>query len=233
MHATTALHGTFQTKGLGDDLYAKYRHLLEPGDLLIAGVAANTRVDRDDEAFLPGALDESLKAFIAEGGALIHHHAKSQVLGRVLDAHSDDSGQVHVVARVDKQNAASPMYWTYCAIRKGSIRNFSFGGYMSRIRTAAGMRIRKMDVTELSTTSTPVGRGTSLSVVAEAKALRDDPLHALRLHAAAMRLESALDALNRPDYGCKALADARGDAAARALAVLRVRVALYEVHALA
>jgi hypothetical protein len=78
-----------------------------------------------------------------------------------------------VVARVDKQDAASPLKFAYDAVRRGSARSFSFGGFMSRVATAAGPRIRDIDITELSVTPVSAGVGTHFDVVPEGKALGD------------------------------------------------------------
>jgi hypothetical protein len=64
------------------------------------------------------------------------------------------------------------MRWIYNAVKKGSMRGLSVGGFFKRKLTELGWRISDADFTEISVTPVPVHPGTSFAVVA-GKALED------------------------------------------------------------
>ncbi len=62
----------------------------------------------------------------------------------------DEKG-VRFRARVDKQEPGSPLFHIFEAIRRGTIRSTSLGGYFGRRMTALGRMIDKvLRITELS-----------------------------------------------------------------------------------
>lgn len=151
---------------------AQYEHALSDGDLLIAGWGANFDIDREDEAFIDGAFDRGLKAFLDGEATLCYHHKHDHVLGKVLDAVRVPGKGVRIVARVDNQPESSPLRHLYEQVKKGTLNGLSVGGFFKRVMTAAGPRIADVDLTEWSITGVPVGRRTNFGVVAQ-KALED------------------------------------------------------------
>lgn len=126
------------------------------GDLIIEGIAADYSVDRQDEAFLPGAFDDAVKAFIDAGGPLLYQHQDGMVLGQVLEMNPTPSG-LAMKAVVPKPAEGSPMLDIYNKIKRGMIRGLSVSGRAFRKMTPSGPRIAKIDLTETSVTPVPVG----------------------------------------------------------------------------
>lgn len=149
-------------------------HELADGDLLIEGWAADfSGIDRQGENFADGAFERGIKSFLKDGGALCYHHKHDHAIGKVLDLREVRGKGLWMRARVDKQEPSSPLYWIYNAIRKGTLRGLSIGGFFKRKVTAGSRRIAAMDFTEVSVTPVPVHPRTGFAVVA-GKALEDD-----------------------------------------------------------
>jgi HK97 family phage prohead protease len=146
----------------------------ENGDLIIEGYAAIFEGDdRQGENFAPGAFERGMKAFLEGRAPLCYHHNKSKVLGKVLDLEQDDRG-LKIRARVDGEIATHPELKTYYGqIKKGTIDGLSIGGFFKRGLVDGKRRIIDMDMTEISTTATPVHSKPSFSVLA-GKALGSD-----------------------------------------------------------
>jgi HK97 family phage prohead protease len=145
---------------------------LEDGDLLIEGYAADfTGDDRAGENFAPGAFERGIKAFLNGQAALCYHHKADQGIGRVLDLREEGKG-LYMKARVDKQEPTSPLYYIYNAVKKGTYRGLSVGGFFKRKLIEGAQRIADVDFTEISVTPVPVHPGTGFNVVA-GKALED------------------------------------------------------------
>jgi phage head maturation protease len=90
----------------------------------------------------------------------------------VLDLEEVEGKGLYMKARVDFQPESSPLRYIYNAIKKGTYKGLSVGGYFRRKLTNAGWRIADMDFTEVSVTPVPKHSGTSFAVVA-GKALAD------------------------------------------------------------
>jgi len=145
---------------------------LADGDLLLEGWAAlfDGEPDRDGEVFDSRAFDKAISEFIEGTGALLFHHEKKTVLGRVLSLEKRPGG-VWMRARVDGAIRDDNRLKTlYQQIKRGSIRSASVGGYFRR----AGKRITAVDLVEVSLTATPVGNRLSPLALVGAKALGDD-----------------------------------------------------------
>ena len=153
-------------KAVTQDDYAKYADQLEPGDLLISGTGANFELDRENEAFAPGAFDRGLKTFLEGEGTLAYHHKHDQILGRVLHAERVEGKGVHIVARVDNQPESSPLRHIYEQVKKGTLNALSCGGFFKRAMVDGVQKIVDVDLTEWSITGVPVGRGANFAVVA-------------------------------------------------------------------
>lgn len=140
---------------------------LEDGDLRIAGWAANfDGIDRQGENFADGAFQRGIKSFLAAGGPLCFHHKFDTGVGAV-DVLDEVPGKgLWMEARVDKQEPTSPLYYIYNAVRKGSYKGLSVGGFFKRALTEAGRKIVDVDLAEISITPVSVHGKTNFSVVA-------------------------------------------------------------------
>src|SRR5688500_9009792 len=112
----------------------------DDGDLFISGYASDFGLDRQDEAFEPGAFDSSIKNFLATYAVLLYHHKFDTARGQVTEAVVDGKGMT-VTARVDKPAEGSWAADIFNKIRKGTIRGFSVGGLFRRRKTEQGWRI--------------------------------------------------------------------------------------------
>jgi HK97 family phage prohead protease len=156
---------TVEGKSLEDTVVTE----TEEGDLLIEGWAADfTGMDREGENFAPGAFQRGIKSFLDGQAALCFHHQADKGIGTVLDLKEEGKG-LYMKARVDHQPESSPLRYIYNAVKKGSYKGLSVGGFFKR---AMG-KIADVDFTEISVTPVAVHPGTSFAVVA-GKALETD-----------------------------------------------------------
>lgn len=137
----------------------------EDGSLTIEGYGADFDVDRQDEAFEPGAFERGLKNYLETNPVLCYHHQFDKALGRVVSAEVDGSG-VHIKAQVDKPAAGSWAEDVYNKIKSGTIKAFSVGGIFRRKLTENGPRIHDVDIAEWSVTPVPINPRTTFNVVA-------------------------------------------------------------------
>lgn len=138
----------------------------ENGDLWIEGYASDFGLDRQEEAFEPGAFQRGLKTFLDRNPIMLYHHQYDKALGQFVDARVDQNG-LWVKGRVD---APAPGSWAedvFNKIRKGTIKAFSVGGLFRRRMTADGPRIYDVDLGEISVTPFPVNPRTTFSVIAK------------------------------------------------------------------
>lgn len=141
------------------------------GDLTIEGWAVRfDGTDRQGENFIEGAFADGVKAFVGGNRPLCYHHKHDMAIGEVLSLTEVPGQGAWLKARVDYQPESSPLHWIYSAIKKGSIKGLSVGGFFRRKLTAAGQRIAAVDLTEVSVTPVPVHARTGFAVV-EGKAL--------------------------------------------------------------
>lgn len=143
----------------------------EHGDLYIEGYASDFGLDRQDEAFEPGAFEEGLKSFMEVNPVMLYHHKGDKALGQYVDARLDEHG-LWVKGRVDKPAPGSWAEDIFNKIKRGTIRAFSVGGIFKRRNTPDGPRIFKCDLAEISVTPFPVNPRTTFAVVA-GKAFED------------------------------------------------------------
>lgn len=137
----------------------------DTGDLYIEGYASDFDVDRQDEAFEPGAFEEGLKSFMRTNPVMLYHHKYDHALGQYVDARLDEKG-LWVKGRVDKPAPGSWAEDVFNKIKRGTIRAFSVGGIFKRRNTPNGPRIFKCDLAEISVTPFPVNPRTTFAVVA-------------------------------------------------------------------
>lgn len=145
----------------------------EHGDLWIEGYASDFGVDRQNEAFEPGAFERGLKAFLETNPIMLYHHKYDHALGAFTDAKVDENG-LWVRGRVDKPATGSWAEDIFNKIKRGTIKSFSVGGIFKRRMTAQGPRIFDVDLGEISVTPFPVNPRTHFAVVA-GKAFQDAP----------------------------------------------------------
>lgn len=148
-------------------------HTLSNGDLIIEGWAARfDGVDRQGENFAEGAFRRGIKSFLTSNPTLAFHHKHDHIIGSVLDLSEVPGEGLWMKARVDHQPESSPLRWIYNAVKRGTMRGLSVGGFFKRKLTEAGVRIADMDFTEISVTAVPVHPRTSFALV-EGKAITD------------------------------------------------------------
>jgi HK97 family phage prohead protease len=139
----------------------------EDGSFFIEGLASDFDVDRQDEAFEPGAFEQGMKAYMASNPILLYHHKYDTALGQVTDARVDATG-LHIKARIDAPEPGTLIADYVKKIKKGTLRAFSVGGKFYRRMTDNGPRIFKADIGEISVTPYPVNPRTLFSVAGKA-----------------------------------------------------------------
>lgn len=139
----------------------------EDGSLIIEGLAADFGLDRQDEAFEPGAFEAGIKSFMETNPILLYHHKYDTALGRVLEANIIPAG-LHVKALVDAPEPGTIIADYVRKIRAGTLKAFSVGGRFFRRQTPNGPRIFKCDMAELSITPLPVNPRTLFAVAGKA-----------------------------------------------------------------
>lgn len=155
---------------------------MEDGKLRIRGLASDAGLDRDNEAFLPGAFDRGMKAYMASNPVLLYHHMPDKPLGRVVDYEYDEQGSLIVEAEIDPpaEGAADWHVEAYNSIKNHATKGYSVGGYSTdpvtglrvgggfkRTLTADGPRIYEADVQEISVTPLPVNPRSFFDVLPE------------------------------------------------------------------
>lgn len=145
----------------------------ENGDLIIEGWAASfDGLDRQGENFVPQAFERGVKSFLSGQSALCFHHKHDMGIGTVLDMQLKPEG-LWTRARVDYQPEQSPLRHIYNAVKKGSYKGLSLGGFFKRAYVNGRRMIADADFTELSVTPVAVHPKTKFAVVA-GKALSND-----------------------------------------------------------
>jgi HK97 family phage prohead protease len=146
----------------------------ENGDLIIEGWAASFEgLDRQGENFVPGAFQRGIKSFLSGQSPLCFHHKYDMGIGSVLDLQEHPDKGLWMKARVDYQPEQSPLRHIYNAVKKGSYKGLSVGGFFKRALVEGRRMIADMDFTEVSVTPVAVHPKTKFAVVA-GKALAND-----------------------------------------------------------
>jgi HK97 family phage prohead protease len=146
----------------------------ENGDIWVEGYASDWGVDRQEEAFEPGAFERGLKSFLSVNPIMLYHHQYDKALGVFTDAKVDEHG-LWVRGRVDRPAAGSWAEDIFNKIKRGTIKAFSVGGIFKRRMTKSGPRIYDVDLGEISVTPFPVNPRTTFAVVA-GKAFESAPV---------------------------------------------------------
>ncbi len=176
---------------------------LRSGDLLLEGLAVVwDGEDFENESFARGALRETIPGFLSNQAPLLWNHRPDLGgIGRVLELEETDEG-LRIKARVDAQPVGSPLRHIFEAIKRGSHRGASIGGFFKRL----GQKIVSVRLSEVSITALAVDPRTYVAAT-EVKSMgfrsRADRLR---------RAETALDMLRLKIAAAEfanAVADAR------------------------
>jgi len=136
----------------------------DSGDVIIEGYAADFEVDRQGEAFLPGAFDAALeKATRAEIPLLFEHDNKRQ-LGVIEELRVDPERGLWTRARIAKASAGSWAEDVVGKIKRGMMKGLSVRGLSKIKMTSEGPRIGTIDLAEISVTPVPVQPGALFAV---------------------------------------------------------------------
>lgn len=165
----------------------------DDGTVIVEGYAADFDLDRQEEAFEPGAFEQGLKAYLDSNPILLYHHKSDTALGQVESATIDGKG-MFVRARVDAPEPGTIIADYVRKIKAGTLRAFSVGGKFYRRMTANGPRIFRADIGEISITPYPVNPRTLFAVAGKAfeSAPEADEADLEPLAAALARIESNL-----------------------------------------
>jgi HK97 family phage prohead protease len=192
----------------------------DEGDVIIEGYAADFEVDRQGEAFLPGAFDDACeKATRAEIPLLFEHDNKRQ-LGVIEELRVDPERGLWTRARIAKAQAGTWAEDVVDKVRRGMMKGLSVRGLSRVTITKNGPRIGTIDLAEISVTPVPVQPGALFAVAqksfeaaaediaaGEIEEVSDETAEALNyfaekvadLHAAYDRLEVASKAMHEED----------------------------------
>jgi HK97 family phage prohead protease len=144
----------------------------DDGKLIIEGYASDFGIDREDEAFEPGAFEEGIKAYM-QNPVVLYHHKKDTAMGQILD-HRIDKGGLWVKAAIDKPADGTQLANYYQQVKNRVLRGFSVGGKFFRRMTPQGPRIFKCDVQEISITPQPINPRMLFAVAGKAFEGMDD-----------------------------------------------------------
>jgi HK97 family phage prohead protease len=160
---------------------------LRSGDLLLEGLAVVWGgEDFENESFARGSLRETIPAFLSNQAPLLWNHRPDLGgIGRVLELEETSEG-LRIKARVDAQPVGSPLRHIYEAIKRGSHRGASIGGFFKRL----GQKIVSVRLSEVSITALAVDPRTYVAAT-EVKSMGYARSRAVKLR----RAEAALDAL--------------------------------------
>jgi HK97 family phage prohead protease len=142
------------------------------GGLVVEGYAANFDLDRQNEAFLPGAFESALDRYLTTNPVVCYAHKLDRAMGQVLSAKLDGKG-LFVKARIDEAEPNTEAADVYRKVESGTIRGFSVGGVFHRKQTPAGPRIHECDLREISIAPVPVSPESIYKLAG--KAFGDDP----------------------------------------------------------
>jgi HK97 family phage prohead protease len=139
--------------------------------IYIEGQAAGFSLDRQGEAFAPGAFEAALGRYL-RNGILVWNHELSKPLGEVEDARLDPARGLFIRARLDKPEPGTELADIYRKVASGTLKGLSVGGRFRREQTPQGIRIVECDLIEISVCAAPVERESLFTVAG--KALADE-----------------------------------------------------------
>lgn len=164
---------------------------LPDGTLLLSGLAADYKPDRDGESFAQGAFERGLQRYLDTNPIVLYQHDPERPLGRVTAAYIDSAG-LHVEMEIPEPPEGSWARHPYLLAKKGILRGLSVGGNFKRV----GRVIVDSDLQEISLAAIPVLPGALIgraAARAEVRALQRAAdalqLEVLRREARALRAE--------------------------------------------
>jgi hypothetical protein len=150
----------------------------DAGDVIIEGYAADFEVDRQGEAFLPGAFDQALeKATRAEIPLLFEHDNKRQ-LGVIEELRVDPERGLWARARIAKAQAGTWAEDVVDKVKRGMMKGLSVRGMSKVTITSDGPRIGTIDLAEISVTPVPVQPGALFAVAQKSFAAAEEDIAA-------------------------------------------------------
>ena len=164
----------------------------DAGDVIIEGYAADFEIDRQGEAFLPGAFDDACqKATKAEIPLLFEHDNKRQ-LGVIEELRVDPERGLWTRARIAKAQAGTWAEDVVDKVKRGMMKGLSVRGLSKVKMTANGPRIGTIDLAEISVTPVPVQPGALFAVAQKSFAAVEEDLAAGQIEAVEDETEKAL-----------------------------------------
>jgi HK97 family phage prohead protease len=142
----------------------------DSGDLIIEGLASDVGLDREDEAFEPGAFSKGIDAFLAGTAPLLYHHHNDQQLGTVTELVPTDTG-LNFKAVVARPPESSPLFHVYTLIKRGMMNAVSVRGRFKKAVSGTKTLISEADIFELSVTPLAVNPRTLFEVTSKAFAV--------------------------------------------------------------
>lgn len=139
----------------------------EDGDLVIRGLASDIGLDRQDEAFEPGAFQKAIANFLGGQASLLYHHQNDFQIGQVTGLEQTPNG-LEFTAVVPRPTDAKALD-IYTKIKRGMMKAVSVRGRFKRRKGPDGLpRIYEADLHEISVTPLPVNPRTLFAVAAKA-----------------------------------------------------------------
>lgn len=136
----------------------------DAGDVIIEGYAADFEVDRQGEAFLPGAFDDACKKATRAEIPLLFEHDNKRQLGVIEELRVDPERGLWTRARIAKAQAGTWAEDVVDKVRRGMMKGLSVRGLSKVKMTANGPRIGTIDLAEISVTPVPVQPGALFAV---------------------------------------------------------------------
>jgi HK97 family phage prohead protease len=164
----------------------------DAGDVIIEGYAADFEVDRQGEAFLPGAFDDACKKATRAEIPLLFEHDNNRQLGVIEELRVDPERGLWTRARIAKAQAGTWAEDVVDKVRRGMMKGLSVRGLSKVKMTANGPRIGTIDLAEISVTPVPVQPGALFAVAQKSLAAAEEDLAAGEIEVVEDETEKAL-----------------------------------------
>jgi HK97 family phage prohead protease len=146
----------------------------DDGETYIQGYASDFGLDRQNEAFEPGAFEKGMREFM-KNPVVLYHHKHDEPLGMITEFENRADG-LWVKGRLDAPEPGTKAADHIRKVRSGTIRGFSVGGKFHRRKNGDGRPlIHTADILEISLTPTPVNPRTLAEVAGKAFPSEDEP----------------------------------------------------------
>lgn len=164
----------------------------DAGDVIIEGYAADFEIDRQGEAFLPGAFDDACKKATRAEIPLLFEHDNKRQLGVIEELRVDPERGLWTRARIAKAQAGTWAEDVVDKVKRGMMKGLSVRGLSKVKMTANGPRIGTIDLAEISVTPVPVQPGALFAVAQKSFAAVEEDLAAGQIEAVEDETEKAL-----------------------------------------